>query len=1032
MDRPASGFFSRLLGSRRRRILLGLGLLALVVRAGLPFALRPLLVRRADEALVGRIELADLDLSLLRGGVTLHGFSVHTDERPSDRPPLFEAERLWTQISWLALLGRTIEIEELEVEGFDVRLDRFADGFDLPKPIPSDGPEPTDEATEDGGTSWSFAADAVSLRDGSFELADHTVQGEPERFEFGIEDLSARELAIRTKPGDEEPGRIAIEAMLDQGSVSLAAWVKQQENGLDVRGTLNLVGLPIDKVRAYLTMFEWDELTGRLDAALEYRSEPEGVHELRGRAALADVRVGVPNLDEPALAWESLEVVVDRIDLAKRVAEIESITSKGARIVVDPRAETPVALLASGAKPDAAEAEATSAVAAESARAAEAARSPDPAGAADPIEAAETPVSPEEAAPAFVWRIEKAILQDGVVALLGAPEVLPLRIEAELTSLSSDPEVRSPIALDLATPEGSLALDGEIAPTALAFDGKLVVADLALAPLFARIDAPALYWLRAGRLRTDLQIAFERDLRVAGLVGLSGLDLEEEKTAKKFGVEWKDLELALSRLTFADVLAEVDPEKPRTLDVALSRVRLVAPSVVLTRDENGLVLPPLVAGETAEPTDAESEPVASEAPVAVDPADPSAAPPAPAAEGDMPAAPAPTIAITLAIADARIEGGRGRIADRAIEPFYRGKIDAVDLHAVGVRWPERRVESLELALEGLRGASLALDGSIAPGDAKLEGKLVSLPLDQFNPYLASTGYALDRGALSLESKARFRSERFKTRSKVVVRELTVGGAEGEKAFQESFGIPLSVALGLLKDLDGKITLAVPVVGKRDSVDLGLGRIVGQALRKALVGALASPLKLLGAATKNGKVESLAPAPIAFEAGAAVLSHDGAERAEEIASLLAATPSISLVLTGQISSADERRLREQALLAELDRSGGLRALATLGERATRRAVRDHLAQKLAGAPAGAPLPPLDAAAARWLEEQIAARPLAPDALIQLAEARANHLRSLLAADHGIAETRIALAAPTIDPPAAEAGVSIALGGLASAR
>jgi hypothetical protein len=1027
MDRPASGFFSRLLGSRRRRILLGLGLLALVVRAVLPFALRPLLVRRADEALVGRIELADLDLSLLRGGVTLHGFSVHTDELPSDRPPLFEAERLWTQISWLALLGRTIE-----VEGFDVRLDRFADGFRLPKPVPTEAPEPVEAATADAETSWSFAADAVSLRDGSFELADHTVKGEPERFEFGIEDLSARELAIRTKPGDEEPGRIAIEAMLDQGSVSLAAWVKQHENGLDVRGTLNLVGLPIDKVRAYLTMFDWDELTGRLDAALEYRSEPGGLQELRGRAALADVRVGVPDLDEPALAWESLEVVVDRIDLANRVAEIESITSKGARIVVDPRAETPVALLASGAKqattepetsPEVADARVGSDEFPESAPAAKAPVSPDPAVAPD---------APEDAAPAFAWRIDKATLQDGVVALLGAPEPLSLRIEAELTSLSSAPDARASIALDVATPEGSLALDGELAPAAPAFDGKLVVADLALAPLFARIDAPALYWLRAGRLRTDLQISLERDLRVSGLVGLAGLDLEEEKTAKKFGVEWKDLELALAPLTFADALGDADPEKPRALDVRLARVRLVQPSVVLTRDEMGLVLPPLVAGESADSTITESDAVASDPPDAVEPTAASAAAPEPAPEGETPEPPAPTIALTLAIADARVEGGRGRIADRAIEPFYRGKIDALDLHAVDVRWPERRVESIELTLEGLRGASLALDGSIAPGDAKLEGKLVSLPLDQFNPYLASTGYALDRGALSLESKARFRSERFKTRSKVVVRELAVGGAEGEKAFQESFGIPVSVALGLLKDLDGKITLAVPVVGKRDGVELGLGRIVGQALRKALVGALASPLKLLGAATKNGKVESLAPAPIAFEAGAAVLSTDGAERAEEIASLLAATPSISLVLTGQISSADERRLREQALLAELDRSGGLRALATLGERATRRAVRDHLAQKLAGAAAGAPLPPLDADAARWLEEQVAARPLAPDALIRLAETRANHLRSLLAADHGIAETRIALAEPTIDPPAAQAGVSIALGGLAGAR
>lgn len=1013
MDRATSGFSSRLVGTRRNRILLFLGALVLLVRATLPFALRPLVVARADEALVGRIELADLDLSLLRGGVTLHGFSVHTDERPSDAPPLFEAERVWTQISWLALLGRTIEIEELEVEGFAVRLDRFDDGLLLPKPIEGAA---TDEASEP--MTWSFAADAVSLRDGSIELADHTVQGPPERFEVGIEDLSAKELAIRTKPGDEEPGRIVIEAVLDQGSVSLAAWIKQSEGGLDVRGTLNLVGLPIDKLRAYLTMFDWDELTGRLDAALEYRSAPDGLHELRGRASLADLRVGVPALDEPALAWDSLEIVVDRIDLAQRVAEIKSITSNGARVVVDPRAETPLALLAPGKSSAASKGAATPEAVTADAR--------DAADGLETAEATEASAANEAAAPAFAWRVDKATVTEGVIALLGAPEVLPLRIEAELTALSSAPDTRASVALDVATPEGSFAVDGELAPTPLAFDGKLVVADLALAPLFARIDAPALYWLRAGKLRADLQLALARDLRVVGRVGLAGLDLHEEMTKKMFGVEWEDLEITLSELAFADVLGEGDPEKPRALDVRLSAVRLVEPRVILTRDAQGLVLPPLEAEANAAPTEAEDELLAREEAVDAEPivADGAASPADPASpESETPPS---TIALALTIGDARIEDGRAQVADRAVEPFYRGTLEALDLHAVGLHWPERRIESLDLKVAGLRGATLSLDGSIAPGDAKLEGRLVSLPLDQFNPYLASTGYALDEGALSLDAKGRLRDERFKTRSKVVVQELALGGAAGEKAFQENFGIPLPVALGLLKDLDGKITLAIPVAGKRDRIEVGLGRIVGQALRKALVGALASPLKLLGAATKNGRVESLAPAPIAFEPGAAALSPAGSERAEEIASLLAATPGISLVLTGQISSADVRSLREQALLAELESTRGVRVLAALGELGTRRAVRDHLARKLAG-DAG---PPLSDADARWLEEQIEARALAPDALTRLADERASQLRTLFASDHGIAETRIALAAPSTDPLAAEAGVAIALGGLAA--
>ena len=71
----------------RNRVLLGLLVLGLAVRIALPYVLRPLIVSQADAALVGRIALADLDLSLIRGGVTLHGLEVHVDELPAPGAP---------------------------------------------------------------------------------------------------------------------------------------------------------------------------------------------------------------------------------------------------------------------------------------------------------------------------------------------------------------------------------------------------------------------------------------------------------------------------------------------------------------------------------------------------------------------------------------------------------------------------------------------------------------------------------------------------------------------------------------------------------------------------------------------------------------------------------------------------------------------------------------------------------------------------------------------------------------------------------
>ena len=136
----------------RNRVLLGVLALLVAVRIALPYVLRPIIVDQADKALVGRIALADLDLSLIRGGVTLHGLEVYPDELPPPgtpvdpaaeaKKPLFSAGRLWTQISWLQLLLKTIDVEEFELDDFAVRVDRLKDGLVLPKPAPSTEPEP--------------------------------------------------------------------------------------------------------------------------------------------------------------------------------------------------------------------------------------------------------------------------------------------------------------------------------------------------------------------------------------------------------------------------------------------------------------------------------------------------------------------------------------------------------------------------------------------------------------------------------------------------------------------------------------------------------------------------------------------------------------------------------------------------------------------------------------------------------------------------------------------------------------------------
>src|SRR5882672_6581491 len=319
---------------RRNQVLLAVLALLLAVRIALPYVLRPIIVEQTDKALVGRIVLRGLDLSLIRGGVTLHGFEVYADELPppgspaEQKPPLFAAEKLWVQISWLELLRKTIDVEEFELDDFTVRLDRLKDGLVLPKPAPSKEPEPATPAPEEPST-WAFAADSLGLRKGAVVFRDYTVGKEPQRFDLAIPNLAARKLALRFDPSGREPGHVELEAEVGGGKIGFVADLEQKQAGPATHSNIVLANLPIGGVRVYLKMFGWSELSGTLDASIDHRFETDGAHEISGVMSLSDVQVSVPKLDRPALAFQKLTVALDHVDVVKQHAAVSNVSLAG-------------------------------------------------------------------------------------------------------------------------------------------------------------------------------------------------------------------------------------------------------------------------------------------------------------------------------------------------------------------------------------------------------------------------------------------------------------------------------------------------------------------------------------------------------------------------------------------------------------------------------------------------------------------------------------------------------------------------------
>jgi hypothetical protein len=443
----------------------------------------------------------------------------------------------------------------------------------------------------------------------------------------------------------------------------------------------------------------------------------------------------------------------------------------------------------------------------------------------------------------------------------------------------------------------------------------------------------------------------------------------------------------------------------------------------LTRTADGLVLPAvsvkLGAAETP-PVTTVGEPAPPVETTAPAPGEDGAAPPAAAPPLD--AAPPAAAPVELTLAELVIDAGEVTVVDRTVQPFYRGRVAAIELDASALAYPETRFREVRLTAKAPGGSPIEVRARQKGEVLELTVDTEGLVLPQLNPYVAgASGYSIASGTFTLTSKLRLDGAGYQSESRLSFDDLDVAGAEGDSLFAERFGLSLSLALALLRDVSGRIALTVPVSGDRSgSVRPDVAPIVAEALSRALINALASPLKLLGALSLDGdKVTAFAPEPIGFDVAGARVADDAWWRIEQLTGVLAASPALRVDLTGEAGPEDLRALQEAAVLADLQADQGfLATLRHLPSRGTRNAVRDALAARAKGEAAA-----LDEEERAQLEEWIVAKGIGDAELRALASARQERLREILSTDYGLEADRVGLGDAAPDAAAGKAQVAV---------
>ncbi|MGD9762343.1 MAG: DUF748 domain-containing protein [Candidatus Binatia bacterium] len=489
----------------------------------------------------------------------------------------------------------------------------------------------------------------------------------------------------------------------------------------------------------------------------------------------------------------------------------------------------------------------------------------------------------------------------------------------------------------------------------------------------------------------------------AGEAGSIGGAMELKSTAlrvalddgKAFAVAAKNVRVPVTRVSIPMGAASAP------MQMQLGDVHIDSPAIRLTRAKAGMVLPG--SGAPAGATQAASRPA-------------------------QPAASAPSAApgYQMQMAALRVARGRLDFTDQSVQPTFNNRFAPIEIDARNIQLPGPKIGSLDLQIGNAERGTLTVRGQLAPESSNVALTMDRFSLTPFNPYAAAySPYSIADGALSISSKATASGGKFDISNDITLHHFDLAGAEGDTLFEQQFGIPLTMALALLRDVQGDIVLGIPVsVDREGSAAVDVLAVVRSALRQALIGAISSPLKMVGAVVGGGSGGShaaLAPSPIAFRLGRAELTSAGEESVGQLAAFLGGRPGVAVELATAPTADDVRWLREQALLAEWGGEGLFkRSMGFVLERGVRDRVGAYLRRR--ADEESAELSEEDAAA---LDGWLAERPTpGTDELRALAQGRLAAVQSALR-DQGVDAARIALAEPAGTPAGGAPLVSIKL-------
>lgn len=285
----------------------------------------------------------------------------------------------------------------------------------------------------------------------------------------------------------------------------------------------------------------------------------------------------------------------------------------------------------------------------------------------------------------------------------------------------------------------------------------------------------------------------------------------------------------------------------------------------------------------------------------------------PAAAASKPASSGSSKELGIRIGQISINDGSANFADLTLTPNFatavqqlNGQIGTID---------NRKPVPAKVDIKGKvdRYAPVTIKGALNPfnplASLDIATSFKRVELTTLTPYSGKfAGLRIRKGRLNLDLHYLITNGQLKAENKVVIEQLQLG----EKVDSpDAVDLPIRLAVALLKDTEGKISIELPVSGDLNNPQFSVMPIVWQTLRNLVLRAAQAPFKLLGGLVSGGGAEDLGN--VSFAPGSSDLTPEVQTSLDKLASALKERPELRLEIEGTAAQSSDGPLIAQQRL-----------------------------------------------------------------------------------------------------------------------